>query len=261
MNVCPYCFSSDSSPVYVNAVLCRCGCVFCPVRHAANPYSAGAFTPNLETHRLMMNNLVSALPSQRWNRVLEIGAATGLLADAFQDRFGPSTYHAIEPAPDMADRLRRRPLHVIQETFDEVDPEGPFDLILCCNVDYLFADINRCMDKIHGALRPDGLLVIQRNVFVEQRGYVGQATPFSQLSEVFGPNPLISNWFMLAQYSELLARRFAIDSTSTDTTGIGFVNTYFCRRTERREAVPLMMRDQALEYLGSLGYQPLAVAS
>lgn len=261
MSSCPYCFGSAPTVVYANAVLCDCGCIYRPARHDWNPYTAGSFAPNLDTHRLMMECLVSRLPERRWDGVLEIGAATGLLAERFSVRFGQTAYHAIEPAADMANRLRRLPIRVTERTFDEVDPDGPVDLVLCCNVDYLFADINRCMDTIHATLGPDGLLVIQRNVFVEQRGYVGQPKPFASLAEMFAPNPLIANWFMLAQYREFLGRRFTIEHAVTDSTGVGFVNTYFCRRAERRDPAPLVLHHEALARLDSLGYRSLAAAS
>lgn len=144
--------------------------------------------------------------------------------------------------------------------FDDVTADGSFDSILC-TTDSLHADINRCLDTIHAALGPDGLLVIQRNAFVEQRGYVGQSRPFSRLSDIFAPNRLVANWFMLAQYREFLGRRFTIEHAVTDSTGAGFINTYFCRRAERRDPAPLVMRDAALEYLTALGYQPLVAAA
>jgi hypothetical protein len=116
-------------------------------------------------------------------------------------------YVAVEPMHEIATHLKTA--HpgavVLRNEFDEAAlPPASFDYVFVCGVDYLFADLRGAFEKIAALLADDGVVVIQRNVFLDQEGYAGME--IVDAKAMFASNPLLRNWFHTDQYIEFLAQ-------------------------------------------------------
>lgn len=170
-----------------------------------------------------------------------------MLADAVFEKnphFSTLNYIALEPVKELALKLNAKKIIVVNNDINNVNlPLKFFDIIFVCSVDYLFQDITQAFEKIKNSLNKNGIIVIQRNVFIDQTGYV--ASDIKNISDLFGANFLMRNWFHSDQYKIYLEKYFDIldfgrENTSSSLSNY-FMDTYICghkkslRKTQQKK--------------------------
>lgn len=91
--------------------------------------------------------------------VLEVGAGTGLIT---QHLTATHDVVAIEPAPTMVRRLRRRcrEVTVVEGTVDALPGLGAHDAVVACNVLHMTNDPEAARDQLIAAVADEGRVVI-----------------------------------------------------------------------------------------------------
>lgn len=151
------------------------------------------------------------------SRVLDVGAGMGLLELAIETLDLPlkrANIVMMEPVPEICQILRKRfPSHVVVNSdINQIEEPLPrFDAIFCQGVDYLFGDLSHGFQVLHGLLKPDGLLFVSRNVFLDMSCYFGGEIIRSG-KELFEPNPLINGYFLEPHYRAFLEQNFIIEN-------------------------------------------------
>ena len=234
---CPFCqeafafsrpiFSVADDPLNDITVCGTCGLVYKPVFNVAGVpaggthYQVRSWSGNIEAHRKRFGSLLRELVDQgvlRHSRlVLDVGAGIGVLRDALRaQRIGVERYVAVEPVHDIATHLKAAhpDAVVLHGEFGDIAlPPASCDYVFVCGVDYLLRDLRGAFEKIEGLLAPDGRVVIQRNVFLDQEGYAGME--ILDAKAMFASNPLVRNWFHTDQYVEFVAQFFDVAKTWT----------------------------------------------
>ncbi len=229
---CPNCLNALdlTGPVYVlkddplnDVYLCnRCGLIYKPVFNlnpktsSATHYHVASWSGALAAHRERLTEIAAAAIAGATLRpddlVLDVGAGIGLLHEVLTASLPAlGRYVAVEPVPDVAVQLKTThpAAMVLNGEFDDVTlPRASFKAVFVCGVDYLFRDIRGAFAKIGDLLTPDGIVLIQRNVFVDQQGYVGQE--ITDLDVLFSSNGIMRNWFHSEQYVEFVDQFFTI---------------------------------------------------
>ncbi|WP_373036548.1 class I SAM-dependent methyltransferase [Sulfurimonas sp.] len=147
--------------------------------------------------------------------VLDIGAGVGLLEFVAQETNSPihnTNLVMIEPVVENYRLLRKRyPNHTaVNCHINQIRNVTPtYDAIFCQGVDYLFGDINESFKILHGLLKPDGLMLISRNLFIDMPCYFG-GKPIGNKADIFSPNALINAYFLETHYKEFLEKNFDI---------------------------------------------------
>ena len=210
-------FSVPGDPLNDIAFCGTCGLVYKPTFNTASVptdghYNVRSWSGNIEVHRkrfgLLLRELVDQGVLRDCRRLLDVGAGIGVLREALHARdIAVERYVAVEPADEIATHLK--PAHpdavVLRNEFGDVAlPSASFDYVFMCGVDYLFRDLRGAFEKIAGLLAPDGMVVIQRNVFLDQEGYAG--LEIVDAKALFASNPLMRNWFHTDQYVEFVAQ-------------------------------------------------------
>jgi hypothetical protein len=226
---CPYCqdafafsrpiFSVAGDPLNDIAICGTCGLVYKPVSNVSGVpadgthYNVRSWSGNIDVHRTRFGLLVNELVDQgvlRANagRLLDVGAGIGVLRDTLHaQQIGVDRYVAVELVPEIATHLKMAhpDALVLRNEFGDVAlPPASFDYVFVCGVDYLFMDLRGAFEKLVGLLAPDGIVVIQRNVFLDQEGYAGKE--IVDAKAMFASNPLMRNWFHTEQYVEFVAQ-------------------------------------------------------
>lgn len=256
---CPLCETllDLHGPIYSNKrdllndvyVCRRCGLVYKPILNFSDEfntdsvYSVSSWEIENKAHLQRMRNVVD-LVDQRFSvdsdaTILDVGAGVGLLYEAISSKKPVKKYVALEPVTAVATHLKKihPKVFVLNASIDRATiPEKLFDLVFVLGVDYLFQDIDSAFRKIRRCLKPDGHVVIQRNVFIDQAAYVGKE--IENLEDMFGSNLLMRNWFHSSQYSEFLNKFFMVDDIVKEEFEFQsksgrpckmFLLTYFCR--------------------------------
>jgi len=273
-------YSSPDDPL-LDVYLCNgCGLIYRPALHTRRvprqqPYGVGAWTEFAAAHRERLNALIddvgSDLSLNAGDAVLDIGPGMGWLVDRVRAIAPRVRYVAVEPVTELALQIKRDypAAIVLNGSFDETAlPASAFKAIFVCGVDYLFHDLRGAFEKLASLLAPGGTVVIQRNVFVDQEGYIGQ--PIRDLETLFSPNPAIRNWFHSSQYAEFVGQFLRIRRSSrltqsfTALDGHGFTScsmTFVCEAREPAAAgaVPITSyRDRVVEQLERLRWRVAA---
>lgn len=256
---CPLCETALDlhGPIYSNAkdllndvyVCRRCGLVYKPILNFSdefntdNLYTVASWKSENKTHLQRMKNIVDMV-EQRFlidsnATILDVGAGIGLLYEAISSKKTVKKYVALEPVTGIAAHLKKThpEVFVLNSSIDRVTiPESLFDLVFVLGVDYLFQDIDSAFKKIRRSLKPDGHVVVQRNVFIDQTALIGPE--MKNMEDMFGANLLMRNWFHSSQYSEFLNKHFMVDEivkeefefqSDSERPYKGYQLTYFCR--------------------------------
>lgn len=147
--------------------------------------------------------------------ILDIGAGIGLLEFVTEKINSPiNNAHLvmIEPVVENYKFLRKRyPKHIaINCHIDQIkNAKTTYDAIFCQGVDYLFGDLYESFKILHELLKPNGLLLISRNVFIDMPCYFG-GKPIVSKQDLFSPNVLINTYFLQEHYKEFLQKNFDI---------------------------------------------------
>ena len=229
---CPFCqeafsfsrpiFSTPDDPLNDIAVCGTCGLVYKPVFNVAGlpaggtHYKVRSWSGNIEVHRKRFGSLLRELIDLGVLRdsrlLLDVGAGIGVLRDALRaERIDVERYVAVEPVHDIATHLKAAhpDAVVLHGEFGDIAlPPASCDYVFVCGVDYLLRDLRGAFEKMAGLLTPDGRVVIQRNVFLDQEGYAGME--IVDAKSMFASNPLVRNWFHTEQYVEFVAQFFDV---------------------------------------------------
>ena len=230
MKACPVCAATGEDVIPILRVfgnkdhdigICeKCGAVF-KVKPAAsrshdlsNVYTSNSWSVSEEYHQKRLNfvakkscEFASFGPG---DPVLDIGAGVGLLHDALAAVNPVGNYFALEPSATCVEVLRSRfpDAELITDSLDTATlPEKHFKAVFVCGVDYLFDDVGQAFRKISSALRDDGLLFVNRNVFIDMMDTPSNSSNSAE-SLFAGNNPLLSNWFHSRHYVEFLSGMF-----------------------------------------------------
>jgi len=215
-------FSVPGDPLNDIAVCGTCGLVYKPVFNAngaptgGTQYQVRSWSGNIEVHRKRFASLLTELVDQGVLRdsqlLLDVGAGIGVLRDALRaQRIGVERYVAVEPVHENATHLKTAhpDAVVLHGEFGDISlPPASCDYVFVCGVDYLLRDLRGALEKIVGLLAPGGIVVIQRNVFLDQQGLAGME--IVDAKSMFASNPLVRNWFHTEQYVEFLAQFFEV---------------------------------------------------
>ena len=135
-------------------------------RYAARPIK------DVQAHEALLADMARRLKPS--DSVLEIGCGTGLTAVRLAP--GVARYAAADLSPQMI-RIARARLAAIEPrpaslAFRVADAEtaleeSPFDAVCALNVLHLVDDMPGLLGRIHGALRPGGLLLSKTGCFAE----------------------------------------------------------------------------------------------
>lgn len=108
--------------------------------------------------------LLASLPARRYDRVLELGCATGALTARLAERCTSLT--AVDAADEAVARARSRlkgfdHVEVRQAVLPREWPEGQFDLIVFSEIGYYWdaPDLARALRSMRGSLTEDGQIV------------------------------------------------------------------------------------------------------
>jgi hypothetical protein len=215
-------FSVPGDPLNDVAVCGTCGLVYKPAFNTAGApadglhYNVRSWSGSIDLHRSRFGLLVGELVDQGVLRecrlLLDVGAGIGVLRDTLHaQQIRVDRYVAVEPVHEIATHLKTAhpDAVVLRNEFGDVTlPPATFDYVFVCGVDYLFRDLRGSFEKIADLLAPDGMVVIQRNVFLDQEGYAG--TEIVDARSMFASNPLIRNWFHTDQYVEFVGQFFEL---------------------------------------------------
>lgn len=242
-----YCSSQDP----LNSVYqCRvCGLVYKPIFNTSagvnvdNTYQVESWEVNYDVHLSRMNRVVEY--AKKFNDslcaqpILDVGAGIGLLYDALECGGGGNNYVAIEPVTPIAEHLSGRfpDILVLNASVQRCAiPRSYFGSAFVLGVDYLFEDIDKAFSNISSSLIEDGMLFVERNVFIDQRAYVGNI--IRTQDDMFAANTLIRNWFHHEQYEHYLSKHFEVVEslkneyliTEDDSQETMFSYIYACRK-------------------------------
>lgn len=198
---------------FQNVVICRdCGAVFrnpvIPSLNVVHYQSPANWDPLVFRRRfdLLAEMLVRRVVGTGACRHLDVGAGPGWLVESLRRHLPQLRSVMIEPSPAVA-------ASIIADTADMVLPSyvhetrlpaQGFNLITVCGVDYLFNDHRRDMDHIVSALAEDGVLYVERNVFLDQKAFCG--FPIRDLEDLFGANAMMSLWLGRDQFVDYMGR-------------------------------------------------------
>lgn len=101
------------------------------------------------------------------DKVLDVGAGTGLLTELASARVGTSGHvSALEPTPFMIDLLHKKydgvgRINIIENSIEEADlPDNSFDVLLCHQVVQYIKDLPSAFSQMRRVLKPGGILVV-----------------------------------------------------------------------------------------------------
>lgn len=105
--------------------------------------------------------LLAALPRQRYDSILELGCATGVLTERLADRSDDVLGVDIAEAPLEIARRRVPSARFERGTLPDDWPSGRFDLVVLSEVGYYLseADLDRVIDRLLDSLTPGGSVV------------------------------------------------------------------------------------------------------
>jgi hypothetical protein len=171
---------------------------------------------------------------------LDVGAGPGWLAEHLEKAFPSATPVLLEPAPAVAaDTKTRHPRSIVLPgTLSEVSlPHGSFSLIVVCGVDYLFHNHRADLQTLNALLDVDGVLYIERNVFLDQQAYF--RSPILDMDDMCGVNPQMNTWFSRPQFAAYLEEFFDVFATISYISGESpppyqhhrnVLSGFFCRK-------------------------------
>jgi len=223
--------------------LCNCGLMYKPIFNlneslsTHNVYTINSWNRNDKNHKKRLYDLTNKVTNfkkiENTTKILDIGAGLGMLADAVFEKnphFSTLNYIALEPVKELALKLNEKVIVVNNDINNANLPLKFFDIIFVCGVDYLFQDITQAFEKIKNSLKKNGIIVIQRNVFIDQTGYVGKNV--KNIADLISDNNLIRNWFHSDQYKIYLEKYFDIEDFGREYTSSSvsnyFMDTYIC---------------------------------
>jgi len=223
--------------------LCNCGLMYKPIFNlneslsTHNVYTINSWNRNDKNHKKRLYDLTNKVTNfkkiENTTKILDIGAGLGMLADAVFEKnphFSTLNYIALEPVKELALKLNEKVIVVNNDINNANLPLKFFDIIFVCGVDYLFQDITQAFEKIKNSLKKNGIIVIQRNVFIDQTGYVGKNV--KNIADLILDNNLIRNWFHSDQYKIYLEKYFDIEDFGREYTSSSisnyFMDTYIC---------------------------------
>lgn len=193
-----------------------------------------------ERFSLLTAEFAKRRPVGRGEIFLDVGAGPGWLAEYMEKAFPEAIPVLLEPAAEVAiDTKRRHPSAAVLPSMlsDCFLPKDSFSLIIVCGVDYLFHNHRREMETLRSLLRDDGVLYIERNVFIDQRSYF--RSPILDMDDMCGSNPQMNTWFSRPQFAEYLAEFFDVFDTISYVSGdspapysdrINELSGFFCRK-------------------------------
>lgn len=226
-----------------------CGLIYKPVCNVysnlddSSGYHVDSWSINYEIHlariKKIINYTCKIMPDLCAYPILDVGAGIGLLYDAIKCSSADSTYVAIEPVKSIAEYLSLKFPNIIvlnSDVENSLIPKGVFGSTFVLGVDYLFENIEEAFSIIASSLISGGLIVIERNVFINQTSYVGSF--IRSREDIFCSNKLIRNWFYPEQYQHYLTKHFDIIEVFRDDhvinsngeSGKMFTYTYICRK-------------------------------
>lgn len=145
-------------------VRCRgCGFLFCPELSHVASYYAGLEDPGYEEtrdERLVQMRRVLDLVRQelRGNRVLDVGAASGVFVEAARERELDAA--GVEPSAWLASAARNRGLPVVHGFFPHSSLAGSYDLITLIDVLEHVSDPVQILRDIRAQLSSSGIAVV-----------------------------------------------------------------------------------------------------
>ena len=220
----------------------ECGLVYKPFLNPNDKfeYPSDAWARCLDSHseriRLTAEWAMNRINLQKGDAVLDVGMGPGILYDVLRPQLNGARYIGIEPVTAIAEdvKVRNPDIAVLNTSVNEVAiPESSFKMIFCLGVDYLFADIRAAFENIARWMTDDAMLVVSRNVFIEQTSFVGQAIKSRQV--LFESNILLRNWFHVPQYKSFLEQFFTVVDVQRGANPgegsekeLGFFVNYLC---------------------------------
>ncbi len=129
------------------------------------------------------------------DRVLDVGAGTGLLTELASARVGAAgEITAIEPTPFMTEVLHRkyddaRRINLIDSQIEDgILPDASFDVILCNQVVQYLADLPQAFSEMRRVLKPGGKMGVGVWSGVDEQGAAALEVGFkTHLGESFAP--------------------------------------------------------------------------
>jgi SAM-dependent methyltransferase len=193
-----------------------------------------------ERFTYLTSEIASRVSVGKGQLFLDVGAGPGWLAAHLEKAFPDAIPVLLEPAAPVAvDTKTRHPSAVVLPGVlaESSLPRGSFSLIMVCGVDYLFHNHRNDIQLLEGLLRDDGVLYIERNVFIEQASYF--RSPILDMDDMCGSNPQMNTWFSRPQFREYLEEFFDVFDTIEYVMGdppapyvnhINQMSGFFCRK-------------------------------
>ncbi len=259
---CPYCntlingrdlvYVSPQDPLNSIYHCHTCGLLYKPLYNESstvnvdNTYKVDSWQVNYEIHLTRMKRIVGYARKFKHDLctqpILDVGAGIGLLYEALACGNLGANYVAIEPVTAIAEHLAHHfpEILVLNASVQRASiPSDYFGSAFVLGVDYLFEDIEKAFSNIASSVVEGGVVIVERNVFIDQKSYVGNI--IKTVDEMFGSNKLIRNWFYHEQYEHYLAKYFEMLQVyrdehlvkEGDASEVMFTYTYVCRNSSR----------------------------
>ncbi len=107
--------------------------------------------------RSLLEMVRDRISSPRFERILDVGGSTGVVAGIFCDHYGGAAT-IVDPASSELGEADRR-FATVNATLEDWQPDGTYDLILLCNTIEHLHDLGAGFAKLRSVLGEDGWLV------------------------------------------------------------------------------------------------------
>lgn len=148
-------------------------------------YYSRKAVPDVEAYNTKLAKTDSYLKAE--DVVLEIGCGTGTTALHHAPKVArldatDISAKMIAIARDKAAASRSDNLHFSVSSIEELDPApGQYDAILAHSVLHLVADVPGTLKKLHGMLKPSGVLVVNTQCIGDSAAWLGLVAPLGRM--------------------------------------------------------------------------------